>query len=94
LLHVKQYAYKTKMVTKCEVLMSLTMVPISMHGMPISLHMDLDNMLIINNKISLQQHGFVFNNCDKITQKLKFQIKIEKIMTLQSSNVLWIWMEF
>jgi hypothetical protein len=49
LLHVKQYAYKTKMVTKCEVLLSLTMVPISMHGMPIFLHMDLDNMLIINN---------------------------------------------
>jgi len=75
------------MVTKCGVLMSFTMVPISMHGMPIFLHMDLDNMLIINNKISLQQHGFVFNNCDNITHKLKFQIKIGKITTLQSSHV-------
>jgi hypothetical protein len=33
------------MVTKCGVLMSLTMVPISMHGMPIFLHMDLDNVV-------------------------------------------------
>jgi hypothetical protein len=78
LLHVKQNAYKTKMVTKCEVLMSFTMVPICMHGMPICLHMDLDNMLIINNKIILQQHGFVFNNCDNITNKLKLKLKLKK----------------